>query len=450
VSVQDLTAEPSVSGIVLTAHDVTDRRAMQAEMERRTLHDPLTGLPNRALLTDLINDALHDAERDGTSAGLLLLDLDRLREVNDTFGHHYGDELLRQIGPRLAGELRGVDTVARLGGDEFAVLLPDIHGIDDAVSTATAILAALAVPIPVENVDMDVEASVGVVISGEHGQDASTLLLQADIAMYVAKTQHLGVFVYDPAVDEHSAAKLALVGDLRRALGRGELVLYYQPKVSVATGEVVGAEALVRWQHPVHGLILPDAFIPLAERTRLIDPLTRYVLDAALVQARIWMDAGRPLKIAVNLSAHNLHDERFVAFFNGGGMEYEGGTTTSGGALANETFHTDSPVVVCSRDPWQRHTPTTRMTALGPRPRDVPADDQHGAIAEEGVDQPQLRGLAAGEHEGQPELLRRVGMARRADALRARTELLADPADGDRPVAVHHAGLLRDLEGRTV
>jgi diguanylate cyclase (GGDEF)-like protein len=312
LTVQDLTADPSVEGLVLTGHDVTHRLAMQHEMEHRALHDTLTGLPNRALLADRFEQALIGSQRAGTSAGLLLLDLDRFKEVNDTFGHHYGDELLRQIGPRLAGVLRGVDTIARLGGDEFAVLLPDVHGVGDATSVAAALLAALAVPFHIEGVDMDVEASVGVVISGEHGQDAVTLMQHADIAMYVAKGQHLGVFAYDPSIDGHSATKLAMVGDLRRALERNELVLYYQPKVSVSTGDLVGAEALVRWQHPVNGLVFPDDFIPLAERTGLINPLTRYVLDAAMAQARIWLDAGRPLPIAVNLSARNLHDEHFA------------------------------------------------------------------------------------------------------------------------------------------
>jgi len=192
VTVQDLTADPSVSGLVLTAHDVTERLVLQHEMEHRALHDELTGLPNRALLADRFEQALLGAERAGTSVGLLLLDLDRFKEVNDTFGHHYGDELLRQIGPRLAGVLRGVDTIARLGGDEFAVLLQDVHGVDDATDVATALLTALSIPFHVEGVDLDVEASVGVVISGEHGEDAITLMQHADIAMYVPRANTLG------------------------------------------------------------------------------------------------------------------------------------------------------------------------------------------------------------------------------------------------------------------
>jgi diguanylate cyclase (GGDEF)-like protein len=313
VFVHDLVADPLVRGLVLTAHDVTDRIALQQEMEHRAMHDALTGLPNRALLADRFEQALRAADRSGTSAGLLLLDLDRFKEVNDTFGHHYGDELLRQIGPRLTGALRSVDTIARLGGDEFAVLLQDVRAVEAAVDVAATLLSALSAPFHVEGVDLDVEASIGVVISGEHGLDPVTLMQHADIAMYIAKREHLGVFAYDPSVDGHSATKLAMVGDLRRGLRRGELVLHYQPKVNISTGDLVGAEALVRWQHPEHGLLSPDDFIPMAERTGLINPLTRQIVDSALAQARVWLDAGRPLPIAVNLSARNLHNERFAA-----------------------------------------------------------------------------------------------------------------------------------------
>jgi len=308
LTVQDLTADPSVGGLVLTGHDVTERLALHHEMRHRALHDALTGLPNRALLFDRFEQTLLTAEREGTSAGLLLLDLERFKEVNDTYGHHYGDELLRQIGPRLADVLREVDTLARLGGDEFAVLLPDVGGVEDATTVAAALLAALTWPFLVEGVALDVEASIGVVVSGEHGKDVITLLQHADIAMYVAKSQHLGAFAYDPAIDQHSASRLAMVGDLRRALERNELVLYYQPKVRISDGHLLGVEALARWEHPQNGHLLPDEFIPIAERTGLIGPLTRHLIDAALAQARIWIDCGRPLPIAVNLSARSLHD----------------------------------------------------------------------------------------------------------------------------------------------
>ena len=313
VAVQDLTADPSVNGLVVTGHDVTERLELNQQLEHRSLHDTLTGLPNRALLADRFKQALSAAERDGTSVGLLLLDLDRFKEVNDTFGHHYGDDLLLQIGTRLTGALRSADTVARLGGDEFAVLLPDVHHVGDATTVAATLQSALARQFHVAGVDLDVEASIGIAVSGEHSHDPITLMRHADIAMYVAKTQRLGVSLYDPSLDEHSATKLALVGELRRAMDCGELVLYYQPKVSIGSEDVVGAEALVRWQHPERGLVFPDEFIPMAEHTGLINPLTRHVLDLALAQARSWLDDGRPLPISVNVSARNLHDESLPA-----------------------------------------------------------------------------------------------------------------------------------------
>jgi diguanylate cyclase (GGDEF)-like protein len=289
------------------------RRLLDRERSRAqhdSTHDALTGLPNRALMYDRLDQVLREASRAGTTAGLLLIDLDRFKEINDTFGHRYGDALLTQIGPRLRLALPQADSVARLGGDEFVILFPDIGDLHAAMAVAAQLREAMEKPFIVEGVALDVEASVGVVLSGEHGTDPETLLQRADIAMYVAKVQNLGVFAYDPAIDGHTPAKLALLGELRRALNLGQLVLHYQPKVSTTTAEVVGAEALVRWQHDDRGMIFPDTFIPLAEHTGLIGPLTTYVLGAALTQARVWMDAGRPLMVSVNLSARNLLDER--------------------------------------------------------------------------------------------------------------------------------------------
>jgi diguanylate cyclase len=288
------------------------RRLLVIERERAVHdahHDALTGLPNRLLFAQRIEQALAACAGTEVGVALLLVDLDRFKEINDTFGHQCGDELLVQVGVRLSGVVSGMDSVARLGGDEFGVLLPDVQSVEDAVETATTLRAALAAPFPVDGIHLDVEASVGVAVSGQHGQDTVTLLQRADIAMYVAKDQSRGIFVYDPAADQHSPAKLAVLGDLRRALDRSELVLHYQPKVSISTGDVVGAEALVRWHRPQHGLVMPNAFMPFAEHTGLIGPLTRYILNKALSQARAWCEQGRPLTVAVNLSARNLLDE---------------------------------------------------------------------------------------------------------------------------------------------
>ena len=312
-----LTASPiyegdSITGVSAILRDITDRVVLRQEVEFRALHDTLTGLPNRELLANRLGQALRADNRAGTRTGLLVIDLNRFKEVNDIFGHQCGDHLLRQVGSRLASVLGDEDTVARLFGDQFAVLLPNRHGANDATTVAFTLAAALGMPFHVEGVDLDVEARIGVVTSGEHGQDASTLLQHANVALGVARTHTLGVFTYDPAFDSNSPSKLALLGGLRRALERGELVLHYQPKVSLSTGEVVGVEALVRWQHPERGMILPDDFIPMAECTALIGPLTQHVLNTALAQARIWIDAGKPLPIAVNLSVRNLLDEHLA------------------------------------------------------------------------------------------------------------------------------------------
>ncbi|MDT7580938.1 MAG: hypothetical protein QOK35_2202, partial [Pseudonocardiales bacterium] len=288
------------------------RRLLIIERERAlhdARHDALTGLPNRKLFAERVEQALE--RRAGTDSGvaLLLVDLDRFKEINDTFGHHCGDQLITKVAVRLSGVINGMDSVARLGGDEFGVLLPDARSVEDAVETATMLRAALTAPFPVDGIDLDVEASVGVAVSGRHGQDAVTLLQRADIAMYVAKEQSRGISVYDPAADRHSPAQLAVLGDLRRAMDRGELVLHYQPKVNISTGDVVGAEALVRWHRPQHGIVMPGAFVAVAEHTGLIGPLTRYILTAALAQVRTWSEQGRPLTVAVNLSARCLLDE---------------------------------------------------------------------------------------------------------------------------------------------
>jgi diguanylate cyclase (GGDEF)-like protein len=302
------------AGLASVARGIVRLRDIErAQAVHDSTHDALTGLPNRTLLADRLSHTLHAGRRDNTSTGLFLIDLDRFKEINDTFGHHYGDLLLAQVGPRFASVLRDVDTVARLGGDEFAILLPDVDGLHAAVLVAEQLRIALTEPFRVQNVEFDVEASVGVVLSGLHGDDAPHLLQRADIAMYVAKSKNLGVAVYDPAVDGHSPAKLALLGELRRAIERQELVLFYQPKISVSTGAVTGVEALVRWLHPVHGLVEPDDFVPLAEHTGLVGPLTRYVLDGALQQARTWIDSDHPLQVAVNLSARNLLDDGLPA-----------------------------------------------------------------------------------------------------------------------------------------
>jgi diguanylate cyclase (GGDEF)-like protein len=287
----------------------TQRQA--AENAHQALHDALTGLPNRTMLRDRTDQAIHQADRELVPAALLLIDLDRFKEVNDTLGHHYGDQLLVQVGERLQAALRQVDTVARLGGDEFAVLLPRIETGEGATTVARKLQDVLEEPFLLEDLALDVEASIGVAVYPQHGSDADELLQHADIAMYVAKETHAGFVLFDPAQDQHSPRRLALLGELRRAIESDQLVLHYQPKVDAHSGQLLGVEALVRWQHPDHGLIPPGDFIPLAERTGLIGPLTHYVLDAALRQCQQWRQAGHELAVAVNISARRLLDVEF-------------------------------------------------------------------------------------------------------------------------------------------
>jgi diguanylate cyclase len=283
----------------------------QRRIRRQALSDALTGLPNRTLLRDRTNQAIRQADRELVPAALALIDLDRFKEVNDTLGHHYGDQLLVQVGERLRGALRAVDTVARLGGDEFAVLLPTIASAEGAVVVVRKLQDALGGSFVLEGLSLDVEASIGVALYPEHGNDPDELLQHADIAMYAAKQTHAGFMLFDPKLDQHSPRRLALLGELRRAIDSEQLVLHYQPKVDAHSGRVLGVEALVRWQHPQHGLLPPGEFIPLAERTGLIGPLTHYVLDAALRQCRAWQQTGRELTVAVNVSARRLLDPGF-------------------------------------------------------------------------------------------------------------------------------------------
>jgi diguanylate cyclase (GGDEF)-like protein/PAS domain S-box-containing protein len=305
---RNLLGDQAVRGVLLTLRDVSERKQLERALTRQAFTDQLTGLPNRALLQDRTQQALRMAGRQGLTAALLLLDLDRFKEVNDTLGHHHGDLLLQQVAERVHGSLRSSDTVARLGGDEFAVLLPQVAGVQEATVVADKLSAAIEAPFTVNGLTLDVDASIGVAVYPDHAGDANQLLQRADVAMYAAKATHAGYTVYDPTLDQHNPRRLGLLGQLRRALAAGELVVHYQPKADVRSARILGVEALVRWQHPEHGLLGPGEFVPLAETTGLIRPLTSYVLDAALRQCRTWLDAGHELSVAVNLSTRCLLD----------------------------------------------------------------------------------------------------------------------------------------------
>ncbi len=279
-----------------------------AENRYQALHDSLTELPNRVLFRERVEQAILLAGRSRTGLAVMLMDLDRFKEVNDTLGHHTGDLLLRKIGPRLRQRVRGSDTVARLGGDEFSVLLQGVTHADAAIELATKLLETLEQPFTLDQLTVEVEASVGIALYPEHGDTAEALLQHADVAMYVAKEAHSGAEVYMPQHDLYSRDRLTLIGELRGAIERDELVLHYQPKVDLRTGRAVGVEGLLRWNHPTRGFLFPDEFIPAAEHTGLIRPLTSYVLSRAATQCARWRKAGYDLTVAVNLSARNLQD----------------------------------------------------------------------------------------------------------------------------------------------
>ncbi len=267
--------------------------------------DTLTDPPSRRLFYNHLQQAVVAAGSHNKSLALLIMDLDRFREVNHTLGHRMGDLLLQQIGPRIQSVLERSDLFMRLGGDEFAVLL-QASADSRAIMVARDILKVLEEPFVLEGLKLDIQASIGIVFFPDHGSNADTLIQRADVAMYAAKASRNGYTIYTPDQDQSNPGRLVLMGDLRRAIVDDQLFLLYQPKIDLQTGQVTGVEALARWRHPQLGTILPDQFIPLAERTGLIMPLTLWVLHEALRQSRRWHEAGIELNVSANISMLNL------------------------------------------------------------------------------------------------------------------------------------------------
>jgi diguanylate cyclase (GGDEF)-like protein len=295
--------------LLLAVISWSSTRGLRAQSARNAYlaeHDVLTGLPNRAFFQRRVTEAAEEAVRTGNQIAVAVIDLDRFKEVNDTLGHANGDALLIELARRLSETVGEGNTVARLGGDEFGLVLTRSGDAGDATSTLSLLRRLLQQEVEVSGLPLAADASIGFAVCPADGINVDDLLQHADVAMYVAKATHAGVVRYSATQDHYDSGKLSLVAELRRAIAGDELVLHYQPKASVVTGQILAVEALVRWNHPERGLLYPDEFLPTAEQTGIIDSLTRWVLANALAQLDSWGSAVRGLSIAINISARNL------------------------------------------------------------------------------------------------------------------------------------------------
>jgi len=330
----------------------------QAELNRhQALHDPLTDLPNRALFRERVEEEIGRCRHEGRGAAVILIDLDRFKEVNDTLGHQSGDALLLGLAERLRSSVRAGDTVARLGGDEFGLLAPGVATDADALALAAAVHEALASPVPVGELELEVSASAGIALYPRDGDDVETLIRHADVALYRSKESHAST-VYSPDHDHYSPTRLKLLTSLRRAIENGEIVVNYQPQVSATTGAIRKVEALVRWEHPEIGLVMPDQFIPPAEHTDLIRPLTFHVLDTSVAQCRAWRAKGWDIAVAVNITGRDLLDAAFPD---------EVAACLARHGVAPGLLELEITENTIFSDPQRAQTVLTRLSALGVR-----------------------------------------------------------------------------------
>lgn len=286
-------------------------------------HDALTDLPNRILLRDRLQQAIHSARRDSRAVALLLIDLNRFMDVNDTLGHYQGDRVLKHVAMRLKQVVRDADTLGRIGGDEFAIILNPLTSMRDIDTVVEKIHKALMPPYSLDNIKVDVQVSIGAALFPENGDDADTLLQHADTAMYSAKQDKRDFVLYSQKLDQQSPRRLTLMSELRDAIKNDELTLRYQPIANSESGGVSEAEVLVRWQHKTHGIMMPDEFIPLAERTGLINPLTQWVIENGLRQQAAWRKLGLDIGISINISAQTLLNPEFAEQVTGLLAAYE-------------------------------------------------------------------------------------------------------------------------------
>jgi diguanylate cyclase (GGDEF)-like protein len=327
------------------------------ELHRVATTDELTGLANRERFRARLDQKIEAAKVGDEKFAVMLLDLDRFKEVNDTLGHHYGDELLRDLGPRLAEAIGPDGLVARLGGDEFAVLPAETTGDSEELEAiAQRLIRCVQQPVAVDEMTLEVGVSIGVSRFPRDGDDPHSLLRSADVAMYAAKEAHAGCKVYAAALDRHSVQRLSVLSEFRRALDSDEIVVFYQPIMHMDGTRVQGAEGLVRWQHPELGLLPPSDFIPIVEQTGLIGPLTRHVLERAVAQCAQWREAGRDLTVSVNLSVRNLLDPDLPSLI---------GDLLSLYSLAPEALELEITESMLMSDPDRSLVTLTRLNQLG-------------------------------------------------------------------------------------
>jgi len=339
-----------------TSRDITEQKRYLDRMEYLANHDSLTSLPNRVLLYRRIEEALSKRQSHQMYA-LLLIDLDRFKEINDTLGHLAGDKVLRQLGPRFQaelGELPGV--IARLGGDEFAIFLTNIRSAEEAVEMGQRFLGAICQVFEIDGFRTEIGASIGVAIAPDQARDVTTLMRYADIAMYHAKTRLKGVSIYDPDIDSHSPVRLELMGALGRAIRENQMRLHFQPKVRVCDNQVYGFESLLRWEHPDLGFVPPGEFMPIAETSNVIYPLTVWVLEETVKQCAQWVQLGYKISVAMNLSARNLLDDRIVSELRRVLREYQ---------LSGEHLEMEITESMIMSDPQRSELALERISALG-------------------------------------------------------------------------------------
>ena len=301
----------TVLGILIGVVVIRNSNRQAGLLERQAMYDSLTHLPNRVLFADRLQQTIRVRRREKKPFALITMDLDRFKEINDSLGHHAGDEVLLHVGNCVRTCLRESDTVARMGGDEFAILLATANDLDGAVAATKKILRVLEEPADIAGQKIEIGASFGIVLYPEHGEEPEGLMRAADAAMYAAKQAHGGYKVYSRDLGQGADDRQTLQGELRHAIAHQELVLYFQPQIDFKSNRINGVEALVRWQHPKHGLLGPDKFIPLAEQTGMIKPLTYYVLRSALRHCEGWQRAGLDMSMSVNISAINIQDLEF-------------------------------------------------------------------------------------------------------------------------------------------